>query len=425
MIPSTMGRVIAILGLVLLVPMAATAGAGQRRGRPTVKAHGPPATPREIDEQNRAVNQLHAAAEAYRSGDLTTALARLDAVPGQSDRAHAVALWLRTTREARKAGAHVNDSASGVEVRPWDVPLARALGALEMEFVLRGYRERDRRPAAETMTAALAAESLFGAVEEEGEPYAGSRWEAAIALTAFGEGQIGWVSQLIEAPCREPDADADVMLACGALHGVLAAQPADVLTATVQESGPRIPSLPPPSGGPGMPAPDLSAASAPSKAENIRRDFADRAARELDGLLHSDSRSAEARLRGASALIAVHNDTAGARLLEPLETANRLDARTTYLTALFLGGIRARAGKADIAAALFERAIAAMPSGQSAFVALADVERARGNAGAAAAAIERMFGAPSTPPDPWAEFAFGPYWLAPPLLQDLRAEVRR
>src|SRR5689334_10613279 len=129
MIPSTMSRVIAILGLVVLIPMAPTAGAGQRRGRPTVKAHGPAAmlTPREIDEQNRALNQLHAAAEAYRAGDLTTALARLDAVPGQSDRAHAVAFWLRTTREARKAGARVNDLPSGVEVRPWDVPLARAL----------------------------------------------------------------------------------------------------------------------------------------------------------------------------------------------------------------------------------------------------------------------------------------------------------
>jgi tetratricopeptide (TPR) repeat protein len=174
-----------------------------------------------------------------------------------------------------------------------------------------------------------------------------------------------------------------------------------------------------------MPAPDLSVASEPSMSEKIRRGFADRAARELDGVLHSDSRSAEARLRAACALIAVRNDTAAARLLEPLETASRLDARTTYLAALFLGGIRARAGKADIAAALFERAIAAMPSGQSAYVALADIERARGNAGAAAAVIERMFGAPSTPRDPWAEFALGPYWLAQPLLQDLRGEVRR
>lgn len=382
-------------------------------------------TQREIDEQNDAFNQLHAAAEAYRSGEMVTALARLDAIPAQSARAHAIAQRVRTMTESGKTGRPLVDLPSTVEILPWNVPLARALGALEMEVVLRGYHDRASRSQVETMTTALAAESLLGAVEEAGEPYAGSRWETAIALTAFGEGQIGWASRLLDTPCREPDADPDVLLACGALHGVMASQPADVLTADVQETRSRPPGFTGPSSGPKMlPPPDMSSASLPAGAEAIRRSFADRALREFDGVLRQESANAEARLRSAGIHLVLHQDAAAARLLDPLVAA-AVDARTTYLASLFLGGVRARAGQADAAVALFERAIAAMPSGQSAFIALAEIERARGDAAATAAAIERMLRAPSAPRDPWAEFAYGPYWRVQPMLRDLREQARR
>jgi tetratricopeptide (TPR) repeat protein len=394
----------------------------------------PAPTIEDIEKRNARMNLLRGAAESYRSGNTQHALELLDRLDRGEQTATPLSvtflmrLWLAGKDETLPLS--LRGRSPRIPLKRWDIPLARALGALYMEALLRAYRERDTRVYDEPIRFVEGAEKVFDLVAEHTpEPSPAPRWELAIGLSAFGDGQLGWASLVLAEGCRHHPDHAALLLACGSLRDVIAAQPADLLLRTVREVSTRPIGLPRPTISTDA-SRDVSIANLPSATTEtnlaaVARDVdLDTAAGQLRGALRVDPDNAEARLRLAHVHIMRGHDGEAGPLLEEI-VSNKIvsTARIDYLALLFLGGIYQRGGHFDAAAALLERAVTIFPSGQSAFVALADGERTRGNAAGAAAIIDRMFQAPSSPPDPWSDYRFGQYWVPTPQLAALRKEA--
>jgi Tfp pilus assembly protein PilF len=150
-----------------------------------------------------------------------------------------------------------------------------------------------------------------------------------------------------------------------------------------------------------------------------------KARRAFERALRLDPDGAETHIRLAHVDILDGKDDAAAARLAPIVARTDLDARLTYLARLFLGDVRARAGKTDEARALLEQAIAVVPSGQSAHIAVARVVRSSGDHDQAGALLHRMMNAPVKPDDPMIGYRFGQYWVPDPLIATLRAEALR
>jgi len=133
--------------------------------------------------------------------------------------------------------------------------------------------------------------------------------------------------------------------------------------------------------------------------------------------------SIEAQLRLAHVEMLQHRDASAAARLEPL-VASASDRRTAYLARLFLADILMRTDAAPRAAALLEEAIALVPSGQAAHVALAQLARDRGEFGHAAVLVHRMLNAPVKPDDPWLGYPYGQFWMTGPLIAELRGAAQ-
>jgi Tfp pilus assembly protein PilF len=161
------------------------------------------------------------------------------------------------------------------------------------------------------------------------------------------------------------------------------------------------------------------------RAKGIRAADLATARRALERAIRLDAADAESQIRLAHIDMLENKDEAAATRLEPIAGRKDLDARLTFLAHLFLGEVRARMGHFENARALLEEAIAAVPSGQSAHMALARAVRASGDHDQASALLHRMMNAPTKPDDPMIGYRFGQYWVPDPLIIALRAEALR
>jgi tetratricopeptide (TPR) repeat protein len=152
-----------------------------------------------------------------------------------------------------------------------------------------------------------------------------------------------------------------------------------------------------------------------------RRDESKRAEAHYRRVLAINPDRLEARLRLGRVLQQRNAMTEARAMLTPLvETP---DARIAYLAQLFLGGIEDATGKADAAAALYDRAAALIPNAQTARLAASELRHRRGERQAAADAVPAAAGDANTF-DPWWTYVFGEYWRRDLLLDALR-KLRR
>jgi thioredoxin-like negative regulator of GroEL len=149
-----------------------------------------------------------------------------------------------------------------------------------------------------------------------------------------------------------------------------------------------------------------------------------RAAESLARAVKLSPGEAEPALRLAHVKL-LQADAAHARqLLEPLVAEER-DSRVAYLARLFIAASHQRLGRPQESNRRLEEGLRVMPSGQSAYVALASNLHASGDRNGAAAVLRRMLAAPAAPDDPWVGYRFGQFWVPGPLLAELREEARR
>lgn len=127
----------------------------------------------------------------------------------------------------------------------------------------------------------------------------------------------------------------------------------------------------------------------------------------------------EARLRLARVLQQRDRLEEARGLLAPL--TDTADTRIAYLASLFLGGIEDHDGHDDRAVALYVRAVARIPTAQTARLAASEILHRRGDRQMAAEAIPAAAG-PGNAFDPWWTYAFGEYWRLEILLNAIRAK---
>ena len=307
----------------------------------------------------------------------------------------------------------------------WQVSDLPAAGAMHMDAALEELRRpNDAGIVVMSFHIALAENILDFAVKvEQGEPLAAPRWELAIGLTALADGRFGVATTLLDASVATYPAFAPLQLACGSVHGMLAMLPG---------GGQLTPRKPPPSGvtpfperpfiSPYDPANTrvrtLRTGSDMTRAKASRDNHLKKARTALQRVLDADPQEPEAALRLGHVRIQQGEDQDGARLLEPLVTRVDLPVRLYYLSRLFLADVVVRAGDLDRARTLWEEAIARVPSGQSAHVALAGAVRASGDQDQSSVLLRRMMNAPKKPDDPWIAYRFGQYLGARPADRD-------
>jgi hypothetical protein len=412
--------------VVLFIALLSTMCSGTR-----VSAQGHIPTWKDLDKRNTEVNRLREAVDLYRSGHGAEALAMMDEwTPDQQ----AGLVWLVGVLVPQLLDGEEDKLPPGydkptVKLKRWTIGHYRAFGAMQMEALLRGYVLRGARGSAGfNRTRMEDAESLFDLIgKRTGEASPAPRWELAIGLTAFKDRQIGWANAVLGFGCRMHPGDRELKLACGSVEGMMGAQSADLLMESVPAPTPRLTPRTP-----GDPLPRTNPSDllyqpdTPDLPGRLHRQHLDKARDLLGDIVKEEPSNVEARLRLAHAQIEAREDRAAVAALQPIVSGTLTsDVRAQFLACLFQAGIEQRAGRFDAAAALLDRAVSAVPSGQSALVVRVALERVRGDAAAASAALDRMFHAPAEPPDPWLDFHRGQHWSINPLLAALRAEARQ
>jgi tetratricopeptide (TPR) repeat protein len=134
----------------------------------------------------------------------------------------------------------------------------------------------------------------------------------------------------------------------------------------------------------------------------------------------------EAKLRLAHVHILKGDDATADAILTPI-VGRPLPPQTKYLALLMLGGIRERQQQIDTAARGYVDAILAVPDGQSAYLALAQVMHRAGQSAEAATVLERLFGRAILNPaaDPWWTYPLGMDLNFDARFEEYRADVRR
>lgn len=430
--------------------------------QPRLLAQEPSPAPTSADAQ-------YDAARAYQRGEIDTALELLSLRPIAEQRA----MTVRTTAilESRLAaaisplvGSHANEPSAAVgtpldsitiwpygappvlvdgtspmllpmEARrtvpaplrfEWTVAMTRVAASLHMEAALQAFR-RNVSSSEENVEAHIQMADLFFDFYERHtkEPPQSPRWRHAIGLAAMAAGRFSSALGILDPACRKLPQDAPLHLACGSAREAIAMLPAD-LAAMLRSEGTGRPFE-------DNPLTDADESKDPKSIASLYRAGASRAValrqavRDLELALTSDPADAEAALRLAHVRMLQGDDKAAARLLEPLVAQQPRDAppRIPYLARLYLGAVRARQRQPAVAAALFEEAIALVPSGRSAYLAQASLARSDGDRSRSAALLRRMMDAPAKPDDPWIGYRFGQYWVLDGLIAQLRKEVQR
>jgi tetratricopeptide (TPR) repeat protein len=320
------------------------------------------------------------------------------------------------------------DLPSDEPVFTWTVDMLPAAGALHMEAALRAYRRDAAASPRDVGDQIKIARAYFDYYERRTErTTASSRWERAIGLSAMADGRFGMAATILDDACAAFPTDAPLHLACGSIHETIAMMPADAAAALVpSHTDTPVEDNP-------LTEFDESRANryrggiTLAGAKALRDAQLKAAALAFELALERDRGDSEARLRLAHVRMLQGNDKAAVTLLEPL-VARPADTppRVAYLSRLYLAEIRARPrGNGGTAATLLEEAIKLMPSGRSAYVALASVARSAGRHDDMSAALQRMLQAPRSPDDPWLAYRFGQFWVPEALITTLRAEARQ
>lgn len=360
------------------------------------------------DDLLRRMNELHGAAELYLAGNTDGALLVLTR--------HPIADQRPVIQKIPRAMRFPLPQTPYRTALLWTPRHVRAFAALEMEAALRAYTDRARSLREHAELGAV----LFTYIDKAKEASAGARWRLAIGLKAHADGQFGWAESVLEPACRDYPNDPQLRLACGSLHEAIGMLPAAQLLRTQPV---KQPARPAPAG---VRVPDEGLRFSETmfqKARSIRDDHLDRARAHFEQLLRIDPGTVDGRVRLAHVRTLTGDDARALPLLESVLSRKQPDARTAYLARLFLAGINERARQFAAARAALEQAIAVVPAGQSAFVALAHVAHLRGDSASAAAAVEQMLRAPTWPEDPWSGYRFGQYWIVDGLLATLRKEA--
>ena len=132
-------------------------------------------------------------------------------------------------------------------------------------------------------------------------------------------------------------------------------------------------------------------------------------------------------MRLAHVHILMGDDATADAILTPI-VSRPLPPATKYVALLMLGGIPAqRQQQVDTAARGYVDAVLAVPDGQSAYLALAQVMHRAGQAAEAATVLERLFGRAILTPDadPWWIYPLGMDLNFDARLAEYRADVRR
>lgn len=150
--------------------------------------------------------------------------------------------------------------------------------------------------------------------------------------------------------------------------------------------------------------------------EGERRKSLERAEQFLRAAVKANPERLEAQLRLGRVLFLRHD--AGARdvLLRITDTP---DARLRYLSALFLGAVYDAQEDAVSAHTWYARAVAAVPTGQAAVLAVSESRYRTGDVDGAASILTGAV-RDQNPADPWWTYVFGDYWRAGVLLDALR-----
>ena len=358
-------------------------------------------------ELRTLMNEQRQAVVLYREGRLDEALAVLRGrSPSMNYRiAERIVNWLADPQP------QLRDPKKQL-VQPWNARLVGALAALQMELALRVVSER--AAIEEYRAHARTARLLFDAAAKAGGDSVAAlpKWILAIGSTAHAAGQLWWAAEILNDGCQEFSKEVDLLVACGAVQETIAALPAHILL----------------SGGRQQTDPEAARFAVDTRQQAVaaRNRRLGAARRLLEQALRIEPAHVEARLRLAHVLSLLGDDRRALPLLEPmLKAADPPDRRRDFLARLMLGTIRVRHGARPDAVRLFEECIELVPSAQSGYVALANALHTSGKVIEAANVTQRMVNAPLQPPDPWANYAYGQYWIAEPLLESLRMEARK
>ena len=131
----------------------------------------------------------------------------------------------------------------------------------------------------------------------------------------------------------------------------------------------------------------------------------------------------EARLRFGRVLYRRGDLDGATRELEAARLSTK-QLEIKYLATLFLGMVSASRGELERAATLYLEAIAMMPDGQSAYIALSEVAYRAGRVNEAASIVKDVLGR-TLKDDPWWSYQLGASWHLDFLVTKLRERIQR
>jgi hypothetical protein len=317
--------------------------------------------------------------------------------------ANRILQWMEDPRPQLK-------DAKDLPVKHWNARLVVALASLHMEAAHEVYRRRDD-PGDYRENAEIAGR-LFDYVASEQLAPADlmARWRTAIGSVANADGQFWWAVEIFGESCTRHTL-VSYLIACATTQETIATFPAHVLLGAGQDRDGGLP---------------VMGVGELTRAIEVRNRYRAHAKRALEAALQIASTEPEARRRAANILILEGVPARAASLLEPLvENVGDAGPRERFLARLLLGRALRLLGDVEAAIEILRGAIEAVPSAQSARVALAETLHGSGRMAEAANVTSLMFEAPSKPPDPWGSYPYGQYWLPDRLFPELRAEARR
>jgi hypothetical protein len=209
-----------------------------------------------------------------------------------------------------------------------------------------------------------------------------SRWTITVARYLLASGEIGVAERILNRAAERIAGDAGILLA----------------QATVKETqASRFIA--------GVAGGRLEDPATASKARDAALTAAQVA---LEKALKVQPTLTEAKVRLAHVLSMKHDDSRAYSLANEVIVGNASPV-LKYLASLIGGGILERDHQMDSAAKLYVQAILAVPDGQSAYVALANILHASGQRAEAGAVLDRLFArpVPTATADPWWTYPLG------------------